>query len=290
MRLWGAFATTFLGLRGAALLPPPLDGVLAWSRMFANKRTFSNYLGKLVLVCELFRMPTESLKHASVTRAGRTIKAIATAPLPKRYTRRIVVASLIQTAMAEDDHVAAWLDCFSYAFLLRVPSEALPAVMGDNGDAHGAVLPCGRHSSLVRVGSVVKLQLRRRKHRPHGSSISRKCWCRVCKVLCPVHCLGPLFDAYAAGHMPFSHMSSAFVISQLRRRLGVLNVPHASEYDTRCFRRGHVEEIVRSSGSLREVLQAGEWSNKRFTEYLNKEELEDLVANEINGGDSSGED
>jgi len=157
LRLWGAFATTFLGLRGAALLPPPLDGVLAWSRMLANRRTFSNYLGKLVLVCELLRMPTESLKHASVTRAGRTIKAIATAPLPKRYTRRIVVASLIQTAMAEDDHAAAWLYCFSYAFLLRVPSEALPAVMGDNGDAHGAVLPCGRHSSLVRVGSVVKL-------------------------------------------------------------------------------------------------------------------------------------
>ena len=70
----------------------------------------------------------------------------------------------------------------------------------------------------------------------------------------------------------------------------MLNVPHASEYDARCFRRGHVEEIVRSSGSLQEVLQAGEWSSKRFTEYLNKEELEDLVANEFNGGDSSGED
>ena len=90
--------------------------------------------------------------------------------------------------------------------------------------------------------------------------------------------------------MVFSHMSSAFVISELRRRLVVLNVPHASEYDTRCFRRGHAEEIVRSSGSLREVLQAGEWSSKCFTEYLNKEELEDLVANEINGGDSPGED
>ena len=188
LRAWEAFATPVLGLTGAALLPPSVDGLLAWSRHFGNKRTFSNYVGKLILACEILRMPTQTLQHASVVRASRTIKALAKAPMSKRYTRRAVVADLITLAKSEGDAVAAWLYCLTYAFLLRVPSEALSATLGCNGETHGGVLPEGHHSCLSRVGDRIRLQLRRRKHRPHGSTLTRRCWCHVCKVTCPVHC------------------------------------------------------------------------------------------------------
>ena len=290
LRAWEAFATPVLGLTGAALLPPSVDGLLSWSRHFGNKRTFSNYVGKLILACEILRMPTQTLKHASVVRASRTIKALAKAPMAKRYTRRAVVADLITLAKSEGDAAAAWLYCLTYAFLLRVPSEALSATLGCNGETHGDVLPEGHHSCLSRVGDRVRLQLRRRKHRPHGSTLTRRCWCHVCKVTCPVHCQEELLLSAVAGARPFVHMSPSYVVSELRRRLAILKTPFAQDYDTRCFRRGHAEEIARSTGNLRELLAAGEWSSKRFTEYLNLEELEDLVASRADGNGSSDED
>ena len=66
LRAWEAFATPVLGLTGEALPPPPfVDGLLAWSRRFANKRTFSNYVGKIILACEIPRVPTHTLRQAS---------------------------------------------------------------------------------------------------------------------------------------------------------------------------------------------------------------------------------
>ena len=89
---------------------------------------------------------------------------------------------------------------------------------------------------------------------------------------------------------PFSHFSKGFVVDEPGRRLRVLKIPFAGEFDTRCFRRGHAEEIARSSGSLTELLAAGEWTSKRFSEYLNKDELEDIAAREADGDVSSGDD
>ena len=290
LRAWEAFATPVLGLKGAELLPPSLDGLLAWSRHFSNSRTFGNYVGKLILVCEVLRLPTDSLKHASVGRACRTIKSIAAAPIAKRYARRSLVASLITLSRKENDVPAAWLYCLTYAFLLRVPSEALATVLGCNGETHGRTLPLGRLSCLSIVGNVVRLQLSRRKHRPHGSTLTRRCWCQTCSVTCPVHGLRDLLRDAVSGGEPFSHFSKGFVVAELRRRLRVLKIPFAGEFDTRCFRRGHAEEIARSSGSLTELLAAGEWTSKRFSEYLNKDELEDIAAREADGGVSSGDD
>ena len=45
LRAWEAFATPVLGLSGAELSPPSLDGVLAWVRHFASSRTFGNHVG-----------------------------------------------------------------------------------------------------------------------------------------------------------------------------------------------------------------------------------------------------
>ena len=126
------------------------------------------------------------------------------------------------------------------------------------------------------IGDSVCLQLFRRKHKPHGSKMRRSCWCAECMDTCPVHALADMFSVTEAAATPFSARAGSINVA-LRRRLAIVNIPHAASYDTRCFRRGHAEDIAHSDSGLREILAAGEWSSKRFREYLDVEKLEDAA-------------
>jgi len=127
-------------------------------------------------------------------------------------------------------------------------------------------------------GDVVRLQLARRKHKPHGSTLMRGCWCVACKLTCPVHVLAPLLrHPRGCGRSPFVHLLPSSVIVDLRRPLAALGVAHAGDFDTRCFRRGHTEDLRHNSSNLSDILAAGEWSSSRFMEYLHKESLEDAA-------------
>ena len=154
----------------------------------------------------------------------------------------------------------------SYAFLLRVPSEALPVTLGCKGEKATGKLAVGVHSDLSMSGSRVRLQLARRKHKPHGSAVMhRSCWCDSCKITCPVHNLAPLLrHPDAVGRQPFLHISPSRVNQELRRRLLILGIDHAPEYDTRCFRRGHAEDLAHGFSRLHEIQEAGQWSSSRF--------------------------
>ena len=60
----------------------------------------------------------------------------------------------------------------AYAFMLRLPSEALPIVVGPSDDA----------ASFFKEGDTVVLELKRRKNKPRGSRLVRKCWCSTSPV------------------------------------------------------------------------------------------------------------
>ena len=62
----------------------------------------------------------------------------------------------------------ALLYLLTYAFLLRLPSEALPAVAGGEGVEGQAVLACQEEK--------LTLPLKRRKNKPQGSCLTRGCW------------------------------------------------------------------------------------------------------------------
>ena len=100
----------------------------------------------------------------------------------------------------------------SYVFLLRVPSEALPMVtVGDGGiDAHG------EQSIIYLENDVVYLKLAKRKNRPKGSLLKRSCWCKACKLTCPVHVLGPWLLKQGIGSTPFRSFSPANALQGLR--------------------------------------------------------------------------
>ena len=90
---------------------------------------------------------------------------------------------------------------FAYVFLLRVPSEALPAVSGK-------VNVTEAQSVLEVRGEQILLKLQKRKNRPGGSLLTRTCWCSKTPKACPIHVLGRgnfiLMHSYHMHHVRFS--------------------------------------------------------------------------------------
>ena len=128
---------------------------------------------------------------------------------------------------------------FAYAFLLRVPSEALPAKAGGSGKC------------VVTVeDEFVVVTLARRKNKEAPSRIERGCWCKECKEPCPRHVLGPFFQQFPQGTQVFEEYTPAIALKVLRKVMSILKVPRAAEYKTHDFRRGHAKDLQESGRLL----------------------------------------
>ena len=58
----------------------------------------------------------------------------------------------------------------------------------------------------------------------------------------------------------------------------VLKVPRADQLKCHDIRRGHAKDLQQAGASLREILEAGQWSSPRFLKYLDLDALEkDIV-------------
>ena len=86
----------------------------------------------------------------------------------------------------------------SYVFLLRLPSEALPIVVNSGGALDG------QQSSLCVESDSIVLHLCRRKNKPQGSVLKRRCFCSSCEATCLVHVLATYFQNLGDGAQPFS--------------------------------------------------------------------------------------
>ncbi len=188
----------------------------------------------------------------------------------------------------------------AYAFLLRVPSEAIPATAYGNG-------PC----RLSREGPYLVLHLDRRKNKPSGSRLVRGCWCKECPRTCPIHVLGPLLDATAPGELLFPEVTAASALHTLRSMLRVLGKDRWHEYRTHDFRRGHAKDLQLSGEAvpavpkvmrwssllfglpgapLWQILAAGEWKSPAFLLYLDMHKLESELVVQAHVDESDGED
>jgi hypothetical protein len=157
----------------------------------------------------------------------------------------------------------AFLFVLSYAFLLRLPSEALPLAFDDESS----------QSSLVVFDDSVELILKRRKNMINGSKLSRTCWCKQCHVTCPVHAVKKFVGVYGTDK-PFIGISAGEALKVLRFILVQLNVKEAVQYRTHDLRRGHAQDLLESGAPLWTILQAGEWRSPAFLDYLNQHTLE----------------
>jgi hypothetical protein len=144
--------------------------------------------------------------------------------------------SLTHTSYAK--FAKLWL--FTCAFLLRLPSEALPAFAG-RGD---------HQSSVFMEGDTIVLVLKRRKNKPGGSRLVRTCWCSESKATCPVHRFGGMLRE-CAGQRLFEGITSASALAALREMLEGISVPNAASYRTHDFGRGHALDLQLSGARLR---------------------------------------
>ena len=109
-------------------------------------------------------------------RAKQELRSRQGPPRKKRFVREETLVALMEHAIHEGNHNMAMLFLAGYAFMLRVPSELLPAVVGKDGDAERP-LAIGAHSCMGVCGNEVVLRLSKRKNKVHGSVLRRQCWC-----------------------------------------------------------------------------------------------------------------
>ena len=237
LRCWFAFSCTVLRVPADRALPPSVRGLVSWSLAFKCAGTFANYVSHVKVGCLLANVPIGVFDHPVVKRAK---TAVASRGLhvsrPRHFVRHALLENLVR-ASSSDEAAVQWryLWVVAYAFLLRVPSEAIPLRAGDPG------VPAAWHAGLFIQGDEMRLRLRARKNRRQGSLLSRRCWCNESSATCPVHALGPWLARHRRGAPLFPLVTPAAALSELRRALRVLAVPDAAQYRTHDFRRGHAE-------------------------------------------------
>ena len=287
-RAWLEFAEKFGG-DAACQLPPRLGFLLAWANCFDNSRTYGNYVAHLRRACLLSVRSVEVFQHPAVREARAGIKRRSTRPRRKprfiqRDILRAVAAACDAGQVAQRDFM---LMLFSYVFLLRVPSEAVPATFaGPRPDADNA------HSAAFD-GTSVFLRLARRKNLRQGGPVMRRgCWCSACPATCPVHVLGAFLQALAPGSRLFPGLRPGSAIEVFRRCLRACGVADADAFGTHDARRGHALDMLCNGGSLNEVLAAGQWrsASSLLGSYLPFDRIESAAVLEAAVAESGSEE
>ena len=291
VRCWSRFGTTMGIVAKDHELPPTVTGLVAWSRIFAVKNTYTNYMSKLALACEIAGVSRKAFSHPSVARAKRTIGTLQSAPKPKRGIRLDLLERLVTLAEVDGDRLSALLYIVSYAFLLRVPSEGLPMVVGGATDMSTSI-GLAPQSALIAFDDKIVLRLRKRKNKQNGAIMTRRCWCQTSVPTCPVHAAGAIIRCMRRGSKLFEGSSPAGMLKLLRARLNRLDVPFHESYETKDFRRGHARDLARKPNTtLKEIMQMGQWKSSALLKYLDLDEIETecVVEAHIAESESDGE-
>ena len=253
-------------------LPPSMDMLLAWSNVFKCSKTFQNYVTHLRTAMQLMGLNTGEMYGGLLKKAGNAIeKRCGRRPRKPMFLGFGLVVKLVQQAAGGDGRQLALAMCFltCYTFLLRMPSECLPIQV-----ASGNATDETAQAVVAIEQDCIVLRLLRRKNMEHGSVLKRSCWCKSCRITCPVHVLGKYLAAQGPGCRPFDAFDQRSVLQGLRTRLQILGVPEAPKYRTHDFRRGHARDMQIGGATLKQILEAGDWRSPAFMAYMDRIELE----------------
>jgi hypothetical protein len=266
-----AFALAVGRIRDA--FPLSNDLIVAWSNSFRCHGTFKNYVGYARTANLIFGFEDSKLDHSLIRRAAISVlKRRQWTPRPRLFVDSTKVSLMLAAVGNQTEQTFAMLFLFSYCFLLRLPSEALPVIVRD--------VPCmfkSEQAVVVVATDSITLHLRRRKNKPAGSILTRSCCCSSSSrsPTCPVHVLGKWFDKQPRVEPVFASITGAKANIVLRSFLkDACQVVDPRHYKSHDLRRGHADDLRRSGASLIEILRAGEWRSPAFLSYLNEVELE----------------
>ena len=209
--------------------------LLAWSMAFRVRATFVNYVGYVRTGCLIAGCSVDAFSDPAVQKAKWGIDdSVNFERRPPTFLQLPLVRALVLLGKRRLEFaVHSMLYLCTYVFLLRLPSEAMPLTAWE-GDS--SLAPGDDPASPMLVCT-----LRRRKNKPRGSVLSRRCWCAKDKVTCPVHVLLPrVMDCPKEARL-FQGISRYAANAKLRKMLTILEVPDASKYSVHDCRRGHAK-------------------------------------------------
>lgn len=178
VRSWCAFMTSVLGTEPQRSIPPVSSGdVLKWLAVFKVFGTALNYEAHLHKFCVLANTGTawRNERMALWRKGARSLKK-----------RQGYVNSLDQTLLDHDKMISTCVNLqghgefdimlaavLSWWFRLRIPSETVGLRCGDKQSIDK--LPEDWLGAVALVDGELHIRLGRRKHRPRGSLMVRKC-------------------------------------------------------------------------------------------------------------------
>ena len=130
MNSWIRFSQKVLGLNREDCLPPTADGLVAWSLAFKSRGTYDNYVGAIKSACLMWGLDVTAFNHEILARAKVAIAKRSTKEPGSPGVTFDVLVPLVECTLAEEDTRSACLYVLAYWYLLRVPSEGLPARLG----------------------------------------------------------------------------------------------------------------------------------------------------------------
>lgn len=261
---WQDFARRALRYNANDDLPKTHLDLVAWSETFRSAGTWSNYLGAVKTACLMLGHTTEPFRHELVQRATKVLKRMQVKRAPSPPVMTDLLVKLVEMAASENDHASAALYVVSYWFSLRVPSEALPLSIGFVGP------PCLPNDKAFHFkDGLACMEFGRRKHKDDPTSMARECVCEHgLRAICPVHVTRKFFEGQAEGSIPFRRHTPKYVNASLRRRVMMLGEANHTLFTSKCFRRGHAQEIQKRGGTVYDILKSGTWTSRTYRDYL----------------------
>jgi len=258
--------------------------------LLRNGDSAEKYVTAVKWFCDWQRYPVEPWFTRSFQQRLRGLKAEGKRVAPPARARplpREVVRRLVRQARSLSQFDFSLVCVLASAFLLRVPSEALPLSFDAPQE----------HSSLaIRQESdrqVLVLSLRRRKNVPAGTVLKRACSCTAARdLLCPVHALSEWHarTGRAWSGRLFRYPPTSFR-RDLQRAVRDLGLENPESFSSHSFRRGTAQDMSLVGSSLAEILEAGQWRSSAFMKYLCKADLEQAAVLDVflAGSDSESE-
>ena len=193
LRRWLRFARGPLDLLGKEM-PPPVKGLVAWAEVFNSGKSYGNCLAHMRTVCQLFGISDENLDHPAVKRARMgALKKPGPEPRPPMWIKLPLLQQIVKRGKDSGSPmqwVLAMLYATTYAFQLRLPSEALPIAKQTASERCPPFSLCTRFCSspfvvprhigqkaiMYKEDGDICLKLESRKNLKKGPVIRRACW------------------------------------------------------------------------------------------------------------------
>ena len=259
---------------GRTPFPVATDTVLMWSNMFKPGRACANYGALLTKATILLKHPNDWM----CPDIKAVVRGLANARDPPFKSANLLFAYdllrlLRATRLTSEFGCAA---CFSFLFVLRVPSETILSRKASPGDPITDFTPPWE-KILSGVRNIGGGDMRIAKF-AWAENIKRGCILRrpciwpdaesLAMVLRPVHRIWPQLAAQTrTGELRFPSLRYSFN-RHLRANLALAGIPQAGKYSSHCSRRGAAQELQIAGGPDEALKRAGCWRGMGSRSYI----------------------